>query len=451
MPSMTRRGKGIAGLIILLYALCMVTVSAQESDNLRIAADPATQELLLEAENLLAAGQTRQAYNLLSPEETRLAGNPLFDYLYGVAALDTGRLSNAIFALQRALAVAPSFSGARLELARAYYDAGNASLARPLFERLLEEDPPAVVRAVVDRYLVAIDAAAPPTPLRRFVPNVDLTLGYDTNANGSTADQQFLGFTLAPQNVETSSSFGELGLGFDWLLPTSTQFGWQLGARVSHRANPDAEFVDSTFVSGVAGMNWQRGTFFGRAGIEGYWGARDGESNESYGGLDLLLGGRLNERWDLTFGFKAGAQRYDEAIEVLDVDRFLYNLGLTLKFPAALLTLQAIGGEESEVQDGSPYGNSKIGGRLSLNAQLGTSTLMFASLGSLVSDYDGLFFGAAREDTQNTAILQLEFRDVFTDGLSIMPRLRYIDNESDVELYEYDRTEIGVMFRWVGN
>ena len=89
--------------------------------------------------------------HLLSPEETRLAGNPLFDYLYGVAALDTGRLSNAIFALQRALAVSPSFSGARLELARAHYDAGNPSLARPLFERLLEEDPPDGVRAVVAR------------------------------------------------------------------------------------------------------------------------------------------------------------------------------------------------------------------------------------------------------------------------------------------------------------
>ena len=66
----------------------------------------------------------------------------------------------------------------------------------------------------------------------------------------------------------------------------------------------------------------------------------------------------------------------------------------------------------------------------------------------LKSDYDGMFFGSSREDDQTSASLQLEFRDVLTDGLTIAPRLRYIDNESDVALYEYDRTEIGLLIRW---
>ena len=59
-----------------------------------------------------------------------------------------------------------------------------------------------------------------------------------------------------------------------------------------------------------------------------------------------------------------------------------------------------------------------------------------------------LFFGAPREDTQLTSILQLEFRDVLTKGLTIAPRVRYIDNDSDVSLYDYDRTEVGLLFRW---
>ena len=91
----------------------------------------------------------------------------------------------------------------------------------------------------------------------------------------------------------------------------------------------------------------------------------------------------------------------------------------------------------------------KSGARISLNAPLGRSAYLFASIGSLESDYDGLFFGSSREDTQQTSILQIEFRDVFTDGLTLAPRLRYVDNDSDIGLYKYDRLEGGLLIRWV--
>jgi tetratricopeptide (TPR) repeat protein len=448
MLQKTREGRGILWIVVVLCGLHGGPVFAQSNET--VTADAETQDLLFTAEDLLGDGRSDRAYDLLISEEARLAGNPLFDYLLGVAALDSGRYSEAIFCLQRSLAVEPAFSGARMELARAYYEAGNEGLAKPLFVMLLDENPPPAVRDVLHKYIDAIDAIPPP-PKRRLIPFADVKFGYDSNANGSTADQKFLGFTLSPENIETSSQFVEIGTGFDWLVPRSSRFGWAVSGRVSQRVNPEAAFVDATVLSGLAGMNWNRGAFFGRAGIDGYLGAREGESNESYGGLDLLLGRRMNERWDLSLGLSGGAQRFDESIETLDVNRFLYTLGVTRRFHAALISVQAIGGDESEVQSGSPYGNSKSGGRLSINAQVGASALLFASIGALNSDYDGLFFGAAREDKQLTSFVQLEFRDVLTDGLSIAPRVRYVDNESDVDLYEYDRTEYGVMVRWASN
>ncbi len=83
-----------------------------------------------------------------------------------------------------------------------------------------------------------------------------------------------------------------------------------------------------------------------------------------------------------------------------------------------------------------------------MTAPIGESSYFIASLGSLTSDYDGLFFGGAREDRQITTLLQFEFRDVWTNGLTLAPRLRYVDNDSDVELYTYNRTEVGLMIRW---
>jgi tetratricopeptide (TPR) repeat protein len=450
MPEMALRGRiqGIIWILVLLSGGLAAGAAAQQSDTIEIAANPAIQQLLAEAEDLIERGQTERAYDLLSRQEPELSGNPLYDYLLGVAALDSGRVSESIFALRRALVVEPGFSGARLELARAYYEAGNSALARPLFVRLLDENPPPSVRDVLHKYINAIDAK-PPAPQSRFLPYAELFAGNDSNANGSTSNQQFLGFMLNANNVETESPFVELGAGFNWLVPRSTEFGWRVSARASHRDNFDAPFVNATIVSGVGGFNWRRGSLFGHVYLDGYWGARDGESNENYAGVDLTVGGRLGALWDLTAGVRSGAQRFDQSIEILDVDRTLYILGLTRRFTSGgWVSLQAIGGDDSEKQAGSPYGNSKTGGRINVSAPLSSSTWLYASVGSLTSDYDGLFFGTPREDEQLSSIVQVEFRDVLTDGLSIMPRIRYIDNESDVALYDYDRTELGIFFRW---
>ena len=443
---------GLLGTLVLLAGAATTTVHAQDNARLAISADAETRELLRRAERRLAAGDSDGVYRMLTEREASLAGNPYFDYLLGVAALDSGHSSEAIFSLQRALAVEPGFSGARLELARAYFDTGDTGQARPLFVALLNEDPPPGVRRVLSNYIAAIDAR-PDTSPSRLQPYAEFVIGYDSNANGSTDDQQFLGFTLNPDNIETDSGFAELAAGFNFSAPRSQppgrQFAWFAGGRLNHRHNPDASFVDATIVSGLGGFNWRNGDFYGRANLDGYLAWRDGESNENYGGVDLNVGRRLNAEWELTLGLRGGALRHDDAIEILDVDRVLYTLGASYRLAdVGSVHIEAIGGQDSEKQSGSSYGNSKAGGRISLLAPVGDAYL-YASVGSLRSDYDGLFFGAAREDTQLTSILQIEFRDVWTEGLSLIPRLRYVDNDSDIDLYKYDRSEIGLVIRWI--
>ena len=101
--------KGMIRTLMLLYCGVTAVVSAQESDSIEIAASAVTQQLLSDAEDILARDLSQRAYDLLSPKEPRLAGNPLYDYLLGIAALDSGKVSEAIFALRRALSVEPGF------------------------------------------------------------------------------------------------------------------------------------------------------------------------------------------------------------------------------------------------------------------------------------------------------------------------------------------------------
>ena len=112
----------------LLYVFATTPLVLAQG-TLEVSANNDEQQFLADAESLLATGQSDAAYTLLTLRETDLAGNPYYDYLLGVAALDSGRHSDAIFSLRRSLAVAPEYSGA-------------AGYHRPMLSRPLWLRPP---------------------------------------------------------------------------------------------------------------------------------------------------------------------------------------------------------------------------------------------------------------------------------------------------------------------
>src|SRR5690242_14276286 len=87
---------------VLIWCAC----SAQAAD-----------DLLVKAKALLDANHPQAAFNLLAPLQAQRAGDPDYDYLLGVAALDLGRNTEAVFALERVLAVRPDNAPARAQIA----------------------------------------------------------------------------------------------------------------------------------------------------------------------------------------------------------------------------------------------------------------------------------------------------------------------------------------------
>ena len=68
---------------------------------------------LARAKQLIDSKQPQAAFDLLDPLEQTRAGDPDFDYLLGVAAIDAGKLTRGVFALERVLAVNPNNAQAR--------------------------------------------------------------------------------------------------------------------------------------------------------------------------------------------------------------------------------------------------------------------------------------------------------------------------------------------------
>ena len=397
----------------------------------------------------LASRGADVVYRFLTPLEDRYAGDPDFDYALGTSALDSGRLSHAVFVLQRAVAARPGFAGARMELARAYFALGDNESARREFAILEQDNPPPEARRAIAGYLAAIDRrAAAYRPQRSW--HAELGSGFDSNANGAPDIQSFIGIPLDSRNQSTSSSYYNLAVG--GLVSHPFAPGWRLlgTGSAAYRGNPDASFVDSQTLRLAGGVEWRPGAVELSLQPNFAMALLDGEDNHQVVGLDAAGTWHASDRAQLALNVRSSQTRYADALVVLDVDTLA--LGLTgLYVPAAWPRVQFLAGitagSDEAVEAGSPYGRDFIGGRVGVGAGFGRDHSILVTVSSLASDYDGVFFGSTRSDDQLGATLAYDWNRWRANGWTLRGQLAYSDNASTVELYDYDRLDAGVYVR----
>ena len=168
-------------------------------------------KLLSHADMLIKSSRPAEAYKLLEPLEFEHAGEVYFDDLIGIAALDSGQPDKATLAFERVMAVDPGFKGARLDMARAYYQLGDMPRAKTEFTTVLNQNPSAGARATIQKYLAEIDARQT-NKQTRLSGYVEGALGRDNNANSATSQTQIIGanatiYTLDPSSVKTATSY----------------------------------------------------------------------------------------------------------------------------------------------------------------------------------------------------------------------------------------------------
>ncbi len=143
--------------------------------------------LLREADVLIRAGKPAEAYQLLEPREGDYSGEIAFDYMLGIVALDIGKPDRATIAFERVLITNPNFTGARLDLARAYFAMGSDDLARNEFQIVLAQSPPETAKEVVNKYLAAIEERQR-ARIQRVSGYMETNIGADSNVTAVTSD-----------------------------------------------------------------------------------------------------------------------------------------------------------------------------------------------------------------------------------------------------------------------
>jgi tetratricopeptide (TPR) repeat protein len=409
-------------------------------------------QVLDQARKLLEQRNPKGAYELLLPLESQRAGEIEYDYLLGIAALDAGDPQQAVFALERVLAVDPNFLQARAEIARAYFALGERQTARQEFTTVKRQGVPPEARATIDRYLSALEPQR--TEVRAYI---EAIAGWDSNVNSATSKSTIaiplFGGTIAtlnPLGVRTSDGFGGLGAGVSLSHGLSDQWYLIGAASYAGKYNVDVNGFDTGQVDASAGARWASGNHqvLAIGQLQRFWVDSD-EYRDSAGGTAQWLY-NLSPSQQLTVFGQFAALRYP-AQKPRDADRYIGGIGYSQALAAPyspVFFVSVYGGEEKERDSAFPWlGHKPLGLRLGGQLSLSDRALLFGLATYEHRQYNGTdpLFLVRRRDDQADARLGLTY--LIAPGWTLTPQVAYTYNFSNIELYEYERAIASVSVR----
>lgn len=429
----------------LAAALLALTLSAQA------AGDP-----LAELRRLVDAGQFEAAYQL-----SRAPGNappsPHFDFLAGLAAVNSGHYAQGVVALERHLAAVPANDRARLELARASYELGDYVRARREFEFVLRYNPPKDVQANIQKYLDAMqtrDVGSSRASSRSYL---QVGTGYDSNVNAGTSASQMeaLGGPVPltdPAARETGSSFTQIMAGTQWVRRVDASLAVFAGGDFDAKNNPAASVYDTANLGVYAGFSQSQGPGLYRMTLSESQFLLDGQKYRNT--LSLTGEGQYTlEAGYLLTGVAQYAELSHGTANVMRDSRLTTLGGGAQKTWAApwrpTLGLQLTEAQERNLHMRDDLSRDATTVRLSLalspSERLGL-TAGLSSQHNLFAQAD-LAIGTARED--QTQVLDLGLNYLWSRNWLLRADAQLTDNASNQALYSYRRTFVGLHTRYL--
>ncbi len=416
-----------------------------------------SQALLEKADSLLKTGKAEDAYQLLEPLEVEGAGDLVYDYLLGTAALESNRPSKATFVYERILAVAPAYVGVRADMGRAYFALGDYGRAKIEFETVLAfQNLPNDLRSSVEQYVKAAEARA---QSKSTIANGYIEVGFGNDSNISSAnDAELLNYPGSPGTPggaytpnKRSDTYATLGLGGELNHQFSEKWGLYAGA--DYRGRAYQTYCDNT-------CNYTLDTRGGISYAGGGWLLRTGLTAGGYNLNNVLYrdtaGLTVDWRMALSSGSQVSLGASSTRASYLSTATVSQNTQTntlsagwltSLGDGSAIFSLTASGGVELGVGGRDDGDKQFYGPRVLLQKSFNDRLGGYATLGATYAKYSGTntLYGVSREESLYDLALGLTW--TVAKGLSIRPQLSYIKNTSNAELYAYDKTDASINVR----
>jgi tetratricopeptide (TPR) repeat protein len=415
------------------------------------------QDALLDAARArLAAGDAAGAYALLLPAEEQRVGDPAFDYLLGIAALDAGQATEAVFALERVVAVQPDNALARAELARAYATLREFESARRELRTVREGSVPSDAQAQVERYLGAVESAISraSTQIRGYL---GVRVGYDSNVNAATSDTAlalpaFGGaiFQLNRNAVGSSDQFAGILAGAAVRHELRPDLAINAGFDVNNRLIDDRDEFDTHSFAGYLGMDYRRNDYTYSLAAQGEHFRLDSDAYRNAVGVIGQVRRPVDAVSQVTGYLQATRLSYPSQ-SVRDANRYTvgaaYSRALQGEY-SPVVYVGAYGGIEDEISSGVPHlGHDFVGARAGIGFDATHDLRVSASVSIEYRSYGGRdpLFLVGREDMRYSLRLAADYQPV--THWTLTPAVELANNDSNVAINDFDRGVVSVTLR----
>lgn len=409
---------------------------------------------LNQASRLLADGKGGDAYALLESLEAERAGNVEYDLLLGLAALEVGQNTRAVFALERVLALDPNNLRARAEIARAYLALGETGNARQEFHNVKQRGIPADVEATIDHFLAAVERLEDEgrTQVRGYL---EFGGGTDSNVNSGAARSNvaiplFGGalFTLDASSRRQDDNFSQWGAGLNFRSPLRPRLALTGGLAFFQRLNQSVKDYNNNNWDGNLGLTYSEGKNQYSAILQGSVFRLDGERFRDAFGFTTQWQHTYDARNQVSLYLQYADLRYPGQ-SARDADRWVLGGAYAHAFRSGAVVYAGgyIGTEQEKTSDAPNLGHDLVGIRVGGQMQLAARWTGFINVNLEQRRYGGddPFFLNTREDLQSNLDVGASF--VPSRGWRITPQLSLTRNDSNTELNDYRRHVFSITAR----
>lgn len=417
----------------------------------------ATPEQLSQAQQLLSAEQPAQALGLLEAAHDLATASTQEFFLLGISAKLSGNLRKSERYFRAALEREPSAGRIRLELAEVLYRQGKLNASRAELVTVRSMNPPEQVRQNIDGFIAQVDAAKADPSLRPKVQkswSAYITAGFtsDSNVNaGPDTDTVFLyglPFTLSSGAQETHDTAFFLRTGINHQAQLNNGVVWRSSANLSFTNYFEANAYDTTSLSVSSGPSFKLSDTVGLSVPINYNVQRYNEQGSWYSqnwGIAPRLQYAARDNLQFYLDTSVSRKRFNGAS---NRDLTAYTFNPSLNFQPHENGNIAVGLQYGREDSGLDIYSNTVRGAYIGYQHIFREQGIRASITASYTDtqFDGIqaAYTEARHDVSRKISANVSYAIPQMDGMTLQGSVSYQDNDSNLDINNYDRTQFSL-------
>ncbi|MBB1485537.1 surface lipoprotein assembly modifier [Oceanospirillum sediminis] len=416
-----------------------------------------SQEKIKQLKALTEQGKSKEAYDMALQWLQDLEGQPLFDFYFGIAAVDSGYAGEGTMALERVLMVHPENDRVRLEYARGMYLLEDNETAKKEFNEVLEKNPPKAVSIKIRRYLALIEKREQlyKTTTKLYA---EAVIGHDSNLNSAPEDQ-LNRVELTQESLGKGDTYVQMKAGASVTKPLDKQHSLFAKADINQKLYEKEDDFNNSSLNVTGGWRYKLDRddrFQLLTGAQNY--RTDGDTFRNMFSISGDWSHNISNTLAVSTYLTASRFTYpDNSVSWRDSVQISGGGNLYTTLPiwhSPILFANAFYGEETP-DDITTVSKASVekefyGGSLGLQLPVTDENIATAAIIYQDAQYQGRdwLYGVRRHDKYKA--LNFSWRYLFSKNLSFSLNASFIDNDSSIELYEYDRDVVsfGVKYEY---